>query len=236
MIAFPLSRHVTSRGSFCAVIPTIKTTSQDRSDGLRVRQRTSPGTGGYKFFADPAIQSGFNTVFWRPEDCARVVILARSTCENSDASIKWRDLSIAKSRTDSGNRLHILLNNASCDTQVLIENADEGGRYLRAIIPFDRMADRRLAATGDLWRLIRKKTITQQTGPDQMMERLCRALITLDALKANATHREIAEHFYGMDRIADEPWKTSSIRQTIIRLDRTGHGMLNGGYIKLLQR
>ena len=47
---------------------------------------------------------------------------------------------------------------------------------------------------------------------------------------------EIAELFYGKERIRKEYWKTSSIRQSILRLCRLGQKMVDGGYVELLHQ
>ena len=49
-----------------------------------------------------------------------------------------------------------------------------------------------------------------------------------------ASYRVIAEAFFGHRRVAAEPWKTASLRDTVIRLARTGSAMMRGGYRALL--
>jgi len=235
MIARPLSRRANLRGSFYAAILIINAITKNQSDWLQMRRKASRGAGGCKFFADPGLPHELNPVFWRPEDCASVIMLSRTTSGKADSTIKWSDLPIIDSRSDAMGRRHLLLKHSEGYTQVVVENTDDAGLYLKAIVVLDSLAERRLAATTDLLRLIGKKSAITRPGSSQMIERLRRALITLDACEAGATHREIAIHFFGKNRIADEIWKISSIRQTIIRLNRTGNEMMKGGYTKLLQ-
>lgn len=55
-----------------------------------------------------------------------------------------------------------------------------------------------------------------------------------DGRQAGAAHREIANALYGIARVAAEPWKTSSLRDTTMRLVRDGKAMIEGGYLGLL--
>ena len=60
------------------------------------------------------------------------------------------------------------------------------------------------------------------------------ALRALDARLAGASYRAIAEALFDPGRLTSEPWKTSSLRDTVIRLARTGFAMTRGGYRNLL--
>ena len=94
----------------------------------------------------------------------------------------------------------------------------------------------RLAATEEFLRVISGKQIVKKSKPSLTMLRLHKALRALDAMAAKASQREIAELFYGKERIRQEYWKTSSIRQSILRLCRLGQKMVDGGYVELLHQ
>jgi len=64
--------------------------------------------------------------------------------------------------------------------------------------------------------------------------RLHEALRTLDAVETNVSHREMAEVLYRPRRVGEELWKTSSLREGVIRLCRLADGMTHGGYARLL--
>lgn len=64
--------------------------------------------------------------------------------------------------------------------------------------------------------------------------RLIPALQALDGRQSGASYRAIARVLYGEDRIASEFWKTSSLRDTTIRLVRRGLFLMRGGYRRLL--
>ena len=56
----------------------------------------------------------------------------------------------------------------------------------------------------------------------------------LDGRLAGASYRAIAEALFDPSRITSEPWKTAPLRDTVIRLTRTGFAMMRGGYRNLL--
>jgi hypothetical protein len=51
---------------------------------------------------------------------------------------------------------------------------------------------------------------------------------------AGASYRTIAEVLFGKARVEAEPWKTASLRDTVIRLARTAFCLKRGGYRDLL--
>ena len=108
------------------------------------------------------------------------------------------------------------------------------GDFLQAIIPLDRLADRRLATMRHLLRAVARQGAIKPSKPSQKTIRLQNALLALDALEAKASHREIAEVLFGPRRVSEELWKTSSLRQGVIRLCRLGEEMRRGGYVRLL--
>jgi hypothetical protein len=56
-----------------------------------------------------------------------------------------------------------------------------------------------------------------------------------DGRTNGASYREIATVFYGTARVGASPWKTSSLRATVIGLVRSGAAMIGGGYLQLLR-
>lgn len=69
----------------------------------------------------------------------------------------------------------------------------------------------------------------------QRRERLKRALRTIDGRQSGASYRAVATVFFGAERVAAEPWKTSSLKAQIARLATHGRRMINHGYQQLLQ-
>jgi hypothetical protein len=52
---------------------------------------------------------------------------------------------------------------------------------------------------------------------------------------AGASYRTIAEVLFGADRVAAEPWKTSSLRGQVLRLVAEGRRLMRGRYRQLLR-
>jgi len=201
---------------------------------LRLRLKVSRNVGGYKFLADPDLAAPDNPVFWRPESCASVLILSPNPTETFGSVIRKSDLRKQLSREDAESRVHFLFVHQNFRAQIYISDQTRSSELLQAVIPLDQNTLHRMAATGEFFRAITGKPMSRQAKPKLNTLRLHRALQALDAMAANATQREIAELLYGQRRVKEEPWKTSSLRQSTIRLCRLGQKMVNGGYAKLL--
>ncbi|MDQ0513549.1 DUF2285 domain-containing protein [Ancylobacter amanitiformis] len=70
----------------------------------------------------------------------------------------------------------------------------------------------------------------------QQRRRLRHMLQAGDGHRAGATYREIATGLFGAARVAAAPWKTSSLRDTVIALVEDARSMIEGDYRKLLHR
>ncbi|MCW0236752.1 MAG: DUF2285 domain-containing protein [Ferrovibrio sp.] len=70
----------------------------------------------------------------------------------------------------------------------------------------------------------------------QQRNRLRHMLQAGDGHRAGATYREIAIGLFGAARVAAAPWKTSSLRDTVIALVGDARRMIEGDYRKLLHR
>lgn len=62
------------------------------------------------------------------------------------------------------------------------------------------------------------------------------SLVALDERRAGASYRTIAERLYGAARIAAEDWRTSALRDSTIRLVRTGDRLACGHHLQLVAR
>lgn len=193
-------------------------------------------TGGYKSLADPNLTGPNIPVFWRPEECASVIILSPQRNAAFASAIRKTDLQNYFSYEDLENRQHFFFNHHNLRAQIFISDGLAANEFLQAAIPLDPFMLARLAATEEFLRVISGKQIVKKSTPSLTMLRLHKALRALDAMAAKASQREIAELFYGKERIRQEYWKTSSIRQSILRLCRLGQKMVDGGYVELLHQ
>lgn len=102
------------------------------------------------------------------------------------------------------------------------------------LIPFDEDWAIRLAAAERL----RATLIDGTADPPlttQRRARIKRALRAVDARRDGASYRAIATAFFGVERVADEPWKTSSVKAQIARLAAHGRMLVDHGYRMLLR-
>lgn len=193
-------------------------------------------TGGYKSLADPNLNRQKIPIFWRPEACASVIVLSAQKNAAFGSVIRKSDLQNYFSYEDLENRQHFFFNYKNLRAQIFIPEGLAANEFLQATIPLDPFMLVRLAATEEFLRVISGKQIVKKSKPSLTMLRLHKALRALDAMAAKASQREIAELFYGKERIRQEYWKTSSIRQSILRLCRLGQKMVDGGYVELLHQ
>ena len=102
------------------------------------------------------------------------------------------------------------------------------------LLPLDGDWPTRLAAADRLYHQI----IDRDADPpitQQRRDRLKRALRTIDGRQSGASYRAVASVFFGTDRVAAEPWKTSSLKAQVARLASHGRMMIDQGYRNLLR-
>jgi hypothetical protein len=69
----------------------------------------------------------------------------------------------------------------------------------------------------------------------QRRRRLRLMMQAADGRANGVSYRDIATALYGADRVASDPWKTSSLRAAVIGLARAGAAMIGGDYLQLLR-
>ena len=102
------------------------------------------------------------------------------------------------------------------------------------LLPLDGNWSIRLA-TADR---IRRHLLGLPVGPlltAQRRVRLKLALRCVDGRDADASYRALAVTLFGEARVADEPWKTSSLKAQVARLAAHGRMMVDRGYRHLLR-
>lgn len=107
---------------------------------------------------------------------------------------------------------------------------------LMVMVALDADVPARLSAAARLWRrLDTQAPRAEDQLPLQKRRRLKHMLRAVDGRTCGATHRQIAQAIFGAARTAGEPWKTSALRDTTLRLVRDGGTMIGGGYRSLLR-
>ena len=186
-------------------------------------------TGGCDFPVDPDIAAPSAPVYWRPEIAPAVVTLVAAT-----PNLPLQSANIAKDtverRTDGRGLSWVRLREGSI---IVGADTDIDAESLSILIPIDDDWSVRVAAADRL----RRRLIDRTTDPpltSQRRERLKRALRTIDGMRAGASYRSVATVFFGASRVAQEPWKTSSLKAQTARLAAHGRMLINNGYRKLL--
>ncbi|AEQ53589.1 DUF2285 domain-containing protein [Pelagibacterium halotolerans] len=108
-----------------------------------------------------------------------------------------------------------------------------GDQPVGLLLPLDDAWSVRLAAADRLYRQLIDRDADPPITPHRR-ERLKRALRTIDGRQSGASYRAIATAFFGADRVAAEPWKTSSLKAQVARLASYGRMMIDQGYKNLL--
>ncbi|WP_225767673.1 DUF2285 domain-containing protein [Inquilinus sp. Marseille-Q2685] len=176
-------------------------------------------------------------MFWLPELHARTVILTPSLPDPPiDAIVFDPDAwfgAVAERRSADG--LHLLLRDGRSTHRLWLPGPPARGTAVDSALSLDVTAPLRAEATLRFWRLLREgRPQAPPILPTQRRDRLVASLRALDGRSEGASYREIAEVLFGADRIREESWKTSSIRDRTIRLVRSGLALMRGGYRRLL--
>ncbi len=133
--------------------------------------------------------------------------------------------------------MHIILGKGLKSVHLLLQDAHFNEYPLSILSPLDHGVRAWYRAMGRLLDFLEGRNI----GPDsrvtpQKRLRFKSMLRAVDGCSGGASYREIAENLFGARRVASEPWKTSPLRDTTIRLVRDGLAMIAGGYLDLLRR
>nr|WP_245926720.1 DUF2285 domain-containing protein [Breoghania corrubedonensis] len=68
----------------------------------------------------------------------------------------------------------------------------------------------------------------------QRRQRLIESLRTIDGRQAGATYQEIAETVFGAEPVNAITWKSTALRDTVMRRVASGFDLMAGGYRNLL--
>lgn len=189
--------------------------------------RAEARTWGLQFVADPHDPFGTDAVFWRPDLAPTHVVWLRRAANDEGLRLDQFIDVIAERRTGEG--VHVKLRGG---LQAYVDGCDPSDP-LAAIIPISGSFSAALKGVSDLERVLRGETPSADLTAQQTC-RLQRVLKALDAAQARATYRQVAAEIFGEEAVRRYDWRTSSIRDTAIRLVRTGRALSAGGYLKLL--
>lgn len=107
---------------------------------------------------------------------------------------------------------------------------------LAALIPLDGDLPDRIAALLRFWSSLQSSPPSADPRlTAQRRIRIRNMMQASDGWAAGAHYREIAIAMFGASRVSSDIWKTSSLRDTTIRLVRDGRALIDGGYRSLLR-
>ncbi|KND19075.1 hypothetical protein ADZ37_10915 [Pannonibacter phragmitetus] len=132
--------------------------------------------------------------------------------------------------------LHLLLREIGAGLHLVADPAIRPDDPISVAIALDRDGLDRVAALDRLLRhLAGYRVPPDQRMTAQQRRRLKVMLRAVDARQHRASQREIAQVLFGVERIAEEHWQSSPLRDTVRDLIRDGTAMIAGGYLKLLR-
>lgn len=128
------------------------------------------------------------------------------------------------------------IHRAGIVAQILLLSGRKIDRASAVILPLDDDLPDRVEAVLRLWQALSARPVTRDGRITPYQRRRIRLMMRAADGRANgATYREIAIALFGPERVAAEPWKTSSLRDAVIGLIESAGPLINGGYRKLLR-
>jgi hypothetical protein len=198
-------------------------------------EETPRTTGGYDFLADPSQRADQAAVFWNPNEYATVVFLTAAPAGAAGLPFVPAEWAVDVVRIDAVDGTHIVMRAGGIRHQLWLPNAVAEGAALAAVIPMDTAAPHRADATMRFWHHAIYGLRRRQPNRSQRSERLIPTLRALDGHLDGASYRAIADGLFTTSRIDAELWKTSPLRDRVIRMVRQGVSLMKGRYRALLR-
>jgi hypothetical protein len=193
-------------------------------------------TGGYDFLADPSKRADEAPVFWHPDAHPAVVQLTAAPPNTEGLPFLPDQWDGDVVRRDAADGIHIVIRAAGVRHQLFLAHPITEGAALAAAIPLDISAPHRAEATMRFWHHATYGRRRRPPATSRRSDRLTPTLRALDGYLEGASYRTIADGLFGTSRVAADPWKTSPLRDRVIRLVRQGISLMQGGYRTLLRR
>jgi hypothetical protein len=108
------------------------------------------------------------------------------------------------------------------------------GDPVACVVPMGLDTATAAGAALQFWRHLKGDPPPARRALDGKFKRALLSLQALDGHRAGDTYRTLAARLFG-PRIADESWRTSSLRDATIRLVRSGVALASGRHQRLLK-
>ncbi|WP_370198122.1 DUF2285 domain-containing protein [Roseibium sp.] len=195
--------------------------------------------GGSRFATSPDLTALDEPIHWEPTvDKSKVILKTTETWLRPDEPGLLNFQTLRSGITRQGpDGLHVILGQGPKTVHLFLQGSHLPQSRLSVVTPLDHGARARHRATGRLLDFLegREMGADSRLTPQKRL-RFKSMLRAVDGRSNGTSYREIAESLFGARRVASEPWKTSPLRDTTIRLVRDGLTMVAGGYLDLLRR
>lgn len=200
---------------------------------LADRRYRPSSIGGCDFAARPSLDANAQKVFWLPDANPCTVVLTRAPRHAASSVRLGGDVETV--HRDAGDT-YLICGRAPSTIQVIAVGAPVDDAPLAALIPLGCAdMDHRLGAVRRLCQLMAGREQPDERLTAYRRQRIVAGLRVLDGRRDGASWRAIGQRMFGPDRIAEMPWKSSSLRFQLIRLGEEATRFAAGGYRELLR-
>lgn len=189
--------------------------------------------GGCDFAARPSLDANAQKVFWLPEANPHTVVLTKAP-RHAAGSVRLAG-DVETVHRDAGDT-YLICGRAPSTIQVIAVGAWLDDAPMAALIPLGCAdMDHRLGAVKRLCQLLAGRDQPDERLTAYRRQRIVSGLRVLDGRRDGASWRAIGQFMFGPERIAEMPWKSSSLRFQLIRLGEEATRFAAGGYRQLLR-
>lgn len=195
-------------------------------------QRRWPRTGGYAFPIPPSRPATDAEIYWSPAVDPSVLILTPPATP-AMPTLNIRVIPSSARTADEGLYVHFVIGVEHFSAICL------GGRTPDGAVAAVTLIDQFMQDRVDAIVRFRDAVLHHRASPDtrltpQRRQRLIESLRAIDARQAGATYQEIAEAVFGATPVNTITWKSTPLRDTVMRRTASGLDLVAGGYRKLL--
>lgn len=203
------------------------------------RQAYQAGTAdashwGLRRLHDPKMTAQSGTIFWSPGLNASEILLTSLT-ELASSATPLPLLPPSVELDETGQYGIMGRGVSKLPVSCLNDQLRSPATAICIIIPLDGDLPDRIDALRRFWRLTKGNAAPDRRVTTDKRKRLRLMARASDGRACGASHRQVAEALFGRAGDKDEPWKTSSLRYTTLRLVQDAGTMIAHGYLDLLR-